>query len=504
MRRGNVREGPLPRLSAIRAWGDGLSAAVPPAAVRWCAREKPSFGVKRKDYKMQQGSSSTIDATAFPQCADPVVRVLLASPAGSALHDRAASIEAAGHTVTLVDSLAGVQNRLENDRYDVVVVDSSLPDWSPPVLKEWCSGDADSAPIVVVADDPAALREKFPDIEQTFYLSGVTEAPAVAQLAGTVTAAARRERELRAMLSTLNTEAEQRARNLEAAHARAEKNYRELQQAHSQLLQTEKMASIGQLAAGVAHEINNPIGFIYSNMNTLRDYVVDIREFAARSLSVQECLQKGDVSAAEQLAHELDAWSKDNEIQFVIDDIETLVSETIDGAERVKRIVTDLRTFSRAEEDHKTTADINKGLESTVNVCWNELKYHCEVIKDLGDIPEIDCYPSKLNQVFMNLIINAAQSIEGKGTVTIRTRYEDGYVVVEISDTGCGIPKENLDKIFDPFFTTKPVGKGTGLGLSIAYNIVAEHDGELSVESEVGRGTTFTVKLPTGEQNNAR
>jgi len=287
-------------------------------------------------------------------------------------------------------------------------------------------------------------------------------------------------------------------RKLEAANAQSEQSLRNLKQAQSQLLQSEKMASIGQLAAGVAHEINNPIGFIFSNMNTLREYISDIKQFTQQATEITSLLAAGDNAAAAGKAVFLQAWMKDADLGYILGDIDKLVAETVDGAERVRKIVLDLRTFSRADQGAKSTADINAGLQSTINLCWNELKYRCTVIKDLGDIPEIVCYPMKLNQVFMNLIVNAAQAIKDKGTVTIRTFQEGGWICVQVSDTGCGIAKENIAKVFDPFFTTKPVGKGTGLGLSIAYGIVTEHGGKIDIESEIGKGTTFTVRLPVG------
>jgi len=285
--------------------------------------------------------------------------------------------------------------------------------------------------------------------------------------------------------------------------------------AEALLVQNEKLATIGQLAAGVAHEINNPIGFIYSNMNTLLEYVADIKEFAARCETLCERLSSAGAAqcgaAKRQPANESAAWKscstavsemiewrKEKELDYTLCDIEDLVSETIDGAERVKQIVQNLRTFSRVDEADMKPSDINQGLESTIAICWNELKYHCEVVREFGDVPEIVCYPMKLNQVFMNLIMNAAQAIEDKGTITARTFRDGNDICVQVSDTGCGIAKEKIDKIFDPFFTTKPVGKGTGLGLSIAYNIITDHKGTIEVDSEVGKGSTFTVRLPIG------
>jgi len=444
-----------------------------------------------------------VNTTSLSPCVHSY-RVLLAAPAGSVLHGHIAHIEAAGHSVVLTDNLAAVEHCLAHHRkpYDVVVIDSSLRDWSASRLQEW-HRDAGGQVSLVVVGEGADVYEMCHSMANVTRVPSAVESSVLVEVVGLVSAGARKEREYKAVISQLRTEAEGRAQKLEDARAEVEKNYRELKDAQSQLLQSEKLASIGQLAAGVAHEINNPIGFIYSNMNTLGDYVTTIKKGADMWLRLQQAVLQDDLAVAKEHAEQLEAWSQDADVEFILEDLNSVIAETIDGAERVKKTVMDLRTFSRAEDKQMTTADINRGIESTVNVCWNELKYHCDVVKNLGDIPEILCYPMKLNQVFMNLIINAAQSIEDKGTVTIRTRYADGQVVIEISDTGSGIPEESLDKIFDPFFTTKPVGKGTGLGLSIVYNIVAEHKGEISVASEVGRGTTFTISLPVQEQEDA-
>jgi two-component system, NtrC family, sensor kinase len=173
-----------------------------------------------------------------------------------------------------------------------------------------------------------------------------------------------------------------------------------------------------------------------------------------------------------------------------------VITESLDGSERVKKIVQGLKRFARMDEAEHKSADINECIESTINIVWNELKYKATLKKDYGNVPLTKCYPQQMNQVFMNLLINAGHAIEKQGEITIKTRDEDGAIWVEISDTGCGIPKESLDKIFEPFFTTKEVGKGTGLGLSITYEIVQKHNGEIAVKSEVGKGTTFTVRIP--------
>ncbi|NQT19957.1 MAG: hypothetical protein HQ592_09645 [Planctomycetes bacterium] len=409
-----------------------------------------------------------------------------------------------GKRVTRLADADALLDVLANGReeFDVAVVDLTLPGLCVADLVRWCSEAEIGPPEIILAPDDEQTDATGPDISRCLRISGPADPAAEDALRACSPAKAHRGRDWQTRMAELEHEAEERTRSLEAARAQAEKNYRDLQTAQSQLLQSEKLASIGQLAAGVAHEINNPIGFIYSNMNTLCDYIADFKEFAERCSQAHNFLLTDQIDKATDLLRKLGNWCAEVGMDYMLEDIQSLVDETIDGAERVKKIVMDLRSFSRAEENQKTTSDINKGLESTINLCWNELKYHCEIVKELGDIPDLICYPMKLNQVFMNLIVNAAQAIEDKGTVTIRTWHENNNIYVQVSDTGCGIPKESQDKIFDPFFTTKPVGKGTGLGLSIAGSIIAEHNGEITIDSEIGKGTTFRVRLPvTGEED---
>ncbi|MDP4027830.1 MAG: PAS domain S-box protein [Gallionella sp.] len=265
----------------------------------------------------------------------------------------------------------------------------------------------------------------------------------------------------------------------------------QLQQAQSQLLQSEKMAAIGNLAAGVAHEINNPVGYVNSNLGTLEKYLADI--FAV----MDKCETAVKLDNDNPLLGELRQFMQKIDIGYLREDTKALVAESHQGLERVKRIVLDLKNFSRADTDEQwVQADLNQGMEATLNVVWNELKYKCEVVKEYGVLPEIDCLPSQLDQVFLNLLVNAAQAIEVRGKITIRTGQEGDRVWVEVGDTGKGIPPENIPHLFEPFFTTKPVGQGTGLGLSVSFNIVAKHHGKIEVRSEVGKGSTFRVWLP--------
>jgi PAS domain S-box-containing protein len=269
--------------------------------------------------------------------------------------------------------------------------------------------------------------------------------------------------------------------------------HHELQNAQSQLLQSEKLASIGQLAAGVAHEINNPIGFVHSNLGTLENYIRDLFRIieayeACEATLPPDAVGHGDIAS---LRKQLD-------LPYLKEDIPALMNESRDGITRVRKIIQDLKDFSRLDSTPDWQyANLHQGLDSTLNIVHNEIKYHAEVVKEYGDLPEVECLPSQMNQVFMNLLVNAAHAIEGpRGTITVRSGRAGEEAWVEVADTGKGIPEDALGRIFDPFYTTKPVGKGTGLGLSLAYGIIQKHNGRIEVKSEVGKGTTFRVTLP--------
>jgi len=251
------------------------------------------------------------------------------------------------------------------------------------------------------------------------------------------------------------------------------------------------MASIGQLAAGIAHEINNPIGFISSNLGSLDRYLSKITEF----IGVQsETIMR--LHPQKAVMEELAERRNQLKVDYIILDIKDLIKESLDGAERVNKIVQDMKSFSRINEKEDNLADINAGLDSTINIVWNELKYKAVLIKDYGDIPMTKCNQGQINQIFMNLLINAAHAIEKNGEIAVKTWSSDGSIFVSISDTGSGIPDDVKNRIFEPFFTTKEVGKGTGLGLSIAYDIIKKHNGHINVDSKAGEGTTFTLSIP--------
>ena len=301
-------------------------------------------------------------------------------------------------------------------------------------------------------------------------------------------------------LAEVNRQLAEDAVQREAAEAELLRRYTELTELNiqlsetkEQLVQSEKLASIGQLAAGVAHEINNPIGYVHSNIGALEKYLADL-------FTMLEAYEAGEAAIADpDIRTRVQGLRQQIDLAFLKEDIPMLMAESREGITRVKKIVQDLKDFSRVDTSREwQLADLHQGIDSTINIVANEIKYKADVAKEYGNLPKIECLPSQLNQVFMNLLVNAAHAMGDKrGCITIRTgNAGDDFVWLEFADDGCGIPPEVLPKIFDPFFTTKPVGKGTGLGLSLAYGIIQEHRGHIDVHSEVGRGTTFRITLP--------
>lgn len=265
-----------------------------------------------------------------------------------------------------------------------------------------------------------------------------------------------------------------------------------LSSAQEHLIQSEKLASIGQLAAGVAHEINNPIGYIFSNFGTLENYLGSLFEM----LTAYENTES--VHSAPEVVKELKSKREGLDLKFLKEDIPVLMRESKEGIVRVRKIVQDLKDFSHVDNNPEWQhVNLNSGIESTLNVINNELKYKADVIREYGDIPDIQCLPSQVNQVVMNLVVNAAHAMgTERGKITVRTGVENENVWFNVTDTGSGIPADVLPRIFDPFYTTKPIGKGTGLGLSLSYGIIQKHHGTMTVHTEVGKGSTFRVTLP--------
>jgi two-component system NtrC family sensor kinase len=278
------------------------------------------------------------------------------------------------------------------------------------------------------------------------------------------------------------------ARSISTTQKQLEQKLEELGKANDEIRDTQthlvhaaKMASLGQLVAGVAHELNNPIGFIYSNMAHLRDYVDKLKKV---------------LDVAEKNPEQLNKIKEQVEFSYIIEDLPRIVESVEDGARRTRDIVIGLRNFSRLDEAQLKRVNIHEGIDNTVTLLAGELKNRIKVHKKFGKLPEVKCYASQLNQVFMNIITNAAQAIEGNGDIWIKTEKEADWAVISIRDNGKGIPDEVVDKIFDPFFTTKPIGQGTGLGLSLTYGIVQRHGGQIQVLTKMGEGTEFVIRIP--------
>ncbi len=280
-------------------------------------------------------------------------------------------------------------------------------------------------------------------------------------------------------LEELNRELEQRVA------AEVEMNRQRFQA----LMQSEKMASIGQLAAGVSHEINNPMAFITGNLRTLTQYFDQIVRY-------DRLLRELGAELAPPIREVIGRNRESLEIDEILTDGVDLIAESLDGAGRVTKIVKDLRTFSRVDSVEIEAVELKSCLESALNICGNELKYVATIRKEYEAGPKVRCHPGQMNQVFLNLLVNAGQAIVTSGEIVLRNWHDEEFVYVSVSDSGEGIPEMNQQKIFDPFFTTKEVGKGTGLGLSVSYEIVKNHQGAILVESELGAGATFTVKIP--------
>jgi len=284
-------------------------------------------------------------------------------------------------------------------------------------------------------------------------------------------------------------EADLRRSNLELTELN-----QQLSQAQQQLVQADKLASIGQLAAGVAHEINNPVGYIFSNFTTLQGYFKQL--FTMLDAYQQAEARTVDAAALRALREQID-------LDYLRQDIPALMAESREGIARVRHIVQDLKDFSRVDANQEWVwSNLHQGIDSTLNIVSNEVKYKADVVKKYGDIPDIQCLPVQINQVVMNLVVNAAHAFGAeRGRITISTGSDgEEHVWIGVADNGCGIAPEIMSRIFDPFFTTKAVGKGTGLGLSVSYGIVQKHGGRIDVESEPGQGTCFRVHLPIRHQ----
>lgn len=268
------------------------------------------------------------------------------------------------------------------------------------------------------------------------------------------------------------------------------KAFQELKTAQMKLVESEKMASLGVLTAGVAHEINNPVNFISAGIESLRINFDDVKTLLNQYMLISRNNQTPEQWDA------IEQTIKETQPQDALKEIETLMDSVMNGANRTSEIVKGLRNFSRLDENDKKSASIEDGINSTLVLLNNRIKDRIEIVKDFGNIPPIACFPGQLNQVFLNILYNAADAIEGEGTIHITTRQKNQNILISFKDTGSGMPDHIKEHIFEPFYTTKPVGKGTGLGLSISYGIVEKHGGDIIVESQPGKGTTFTITLP--------
>ncbi len=298
-----------------------------------------------------------------------------------------------------------------------------------------------------------------------------------------------------AELEVLNASLEER---VEARTEQLTKAYEELKESQAQLVHAEKMSSLGELVAGISHEINTPLWYLLSNATLLKERLEQFDQFAAEAGRLLEQLRNGRQDR-EAFVASLRAMDRQLNQEGLRDDLEEsvdLVGDSIEGLEQLAEMAQSLKDFSRLDRATVGEFNVNEGLDKSLLIAKNVLKHKVTVEKAYGEVPTVRCAPSQINQVFLNLIKNAADAIEGEGTITLSTRHEGGHVLVSIADTGSGIPEDVLAKIRDPFFTTKAVGEGTGLGLSIVDKIITAHMGELVIESEPGRGSVFTVKLP--------
>ena len=310
---------------------------------------------------------------------------------------------------------------------------------------------------------------------------------------------ARKESELEHLVKVRTKELQKSHLELSDNHQKLQKANKKLEETFQHLLHSEKMVSIGQLAAGVAHEINNPIGYIQSNVHTLKEYVQVLTQLIQYYGQIESTDHQS--KTYQKILAKINEIKDAENIDFILEDIALLISDTSEGTDRVKAIVKGITGFARQEDDKMANDNINSAIDDSIKLVWNELKYKCQIEKNYGELPEVYCNRSQLIQVFTNLLVNAAQAIKENGTISINTSVcntpeQNNCVLIQFSDTGHGISEKNQKKIFDPFFTTKDIGQGTGLGLYLSYEIIQKHQGEITIDSEVDKGTTFNIILP--------
>jgi len=298
---------------------------------------------------------------------------------------------------------------------------------------------------------------------------------------------------------------ELRLHELEKANQTLTIAYEKMRGRQALFVQQEKLASIGLLAAGIAHEINNPIGFVKSNLQVLSDYFVQLNNllipFQAAAYRVNKDPDGADYR--EELTS-LVRLAQENDLAFIIQDCLDSIKESLRGAERVQDIVVNLRDYTRSDSDKRVLCSINEIIDNTLNVLWSEIKHKITIERDYSELPEVYAYAGQLNQVFINIIMNAIQAMPVAGALKILTRQEGGSIRIDFIDRGHGIPERHLYRLFDPFFTTKDVGQGTGLGLYISYGIIQKHLGTIAARNNEDRGATFTITLPIDIRKKAR
>ena len=403
-------------------------------------------------------------------------------------------LEKNGYDCKMAYDAEQARGYLKKETFQLIISDVSMPGESGLEFVEYAlSSYPDMAAIIITGMYDPEVSQKALKIGVWGFITKPFESSQV--IINVANALHRRKLEMdnRSHRENLEQMVSNRTAELRKAKKNLEKAYSELKITQAKVLQQEKMASIGQLAAGVAHEINNPIGFISSNLGTLEKYVKRFTAFINIQWDVIKSFKEKDAIL------KVTEKQKELKLDYILEDVKYLIAESLDGADRVNKIVQDLKSFSRVDEAQYKHADVNECMETTINIVWNELKYKAKILKEYGDIPHTKCYPQQLNQVFMNLLVNAAHAIKKQGEIKIKTWHKNGKIFVSVEDTGCGIPEDKKNRIFEPFFTTKEVGKGTGLGLSISYDIVKKHNGEIMLQSKEGKGTTFIISMPVVE-----
>ena len=389
---------------------------------------------------------------------------------------QATSLGREGYTCHTGSSADEAWTQLETQAMDLALIDINMPGRSGvQLLKEIRDCYPETAAIMVTAVDDLETAMHCLDLGAEDYIVKPFSLD-------------------RVLLSVRNALEKRRLRQENRAHQlhlelKVREQTEQLRASQAMIVQQEKLAAIGQLAAGVAHEINNPIGFISSNLHTLGKYTEKLRRYLEM---VETAL--AELPTATRAA--VDQERRQQKIDFLLEDIPDLLGECLDGTERMRRIVEGLKSFSRVDDTERKLTDLHECLERAITIAWNEIKYKATLERHFSELPPILCYPQQLAQVFMNLLVNSAQAIEDQGRISIHTTYAQGMLRATIADTGSGIAAENLERIFEPFFTTKEPGKGTGLGMSIAREIIKKHGGTIQVASEPGQGATFTVEIP--------